>query len=277
MAITERAGRMTRRRIIVGGFLGLLPAGGVAWDYVQYPVGLAALGHDVYYVEDTGLWPIYQPGRRNTTDCSVNVAHLAAVMNAFGLGDRWAYRDEVSACWFGLTQARVRELCRTADIFLNISCATPMREEYLAIPARALVDTDPMFTQIQYETHVAFTDGTPSMRTLVDSHTHHFTYGENIGDHKCLVPTGGIRWRHTRQPVCLEYWPQRPLPTGPGAAFTTIMNWTAGRPLAYNDETWGQKNVEFERYFDLPGKVPAVSLTVAVGQTAGEPFAAARA
>jgi hypothetical protein len=23
--------------------------GGVAWDYLQYPLGLARLGHDVYY------------------------------------------------------------------------------------------------------------------------------------------------------------------------------------------------------------------------------------
>ena len=31
-------------------------SGGVAWDYLQYPLGLHGLGLDVYYVEDTGLW-----------------------------------------------------------------------------------------------------------------------------------------------------------------------------------------------------------------------------
>ena len=31
-------------RLIVGGFIGLLPAGGVTWDYVQYPVGFKSLG-----------------------------------------------------------------------------------------------------------------------------------------------------------------------------------------------------------------------------------------
>lgn len=262
---------MNRLRIIVGGFLGLLPAGGVAWDYVQYPVGLAALGHDVYYVEDTGLWPIYQADRGGQADCTVNVAHLATVMHAFGLDGRWAYRDEVSDCWFGLEQASVRELCRTADVFLNISCATPLRDEYLTIPVRALVDTDPMFTQIQYETQTAFTDGTSSMRLLVDSHTHHFTYGENIGSNDCRVPTCGIRWRHTRQPICLEHWPAL-TPTMAPSAFRTIMNWSAGMPLVYKDESWGQKNVEFNRLLDLPSMVPAIPLAVAVGQTAGDPF-----
>ncbi|MGI8757162.1 MAG: hypothetical protein ACR2MB_15175, partial [Acidimicrobiales bacterium] len=61
---------MNRLRILVGGFLGLLPAGGVAWDYVQYLVGLAALGHDVHYVEDTRLWPIYQPAGTSLPGCS---------------------------------------------------------------------------------------------------------------------------------------------------------------------------------------------------------------
>jgi len=51
---------MEKLRIIVGGFIGLLPAGGVTWDYVQYPLGLSLLGHDVFYIEDTRLYPIYQ-------------------------------------------------------------------------------------------------------------------------------------------------------------------------------------------------------------------------
>src|SRR3954451_9829141 len=98
-------------RIIVGGFLGLLPAGGVAWDYVQYPAGFAALGHDVYYVEDTRLWPLYVHGD-DAGDASPLVRHLAGVMEDFGLADRWAYRDEASGRCFGLSEARVRELCR---------------------------------------------------------------------------------------------------------------------------------------------------------------------
>jgi hypothetical protein len=97
---------MGRLRVIVGGFLGLLPAGGVAWDYVQYPAGLAALGHDVYYIEDTRLWPVYQAQAQGdgVPDCSGNVAYLAALLDDFGLGGRWAYRDEVSGRCFGMTE-----------------------------------------------------------------------------------------------------------------------------------------------------------------------------
>src|SRR5262245_63780877 len=107
---------MSRLRVIVGGYLGLLPAGGVAWDYVQYPAGLAELGHDVYYVEDTGVWPVYQD-EGGGADCSPNVAYLASVMADFGLADRWAYRDAVTGRCFGLSDAALRDVCRTADVF----------------------------------------------------------------------------------------------------------------------------------------------------------------
>jgi hypothetical protein len=49
-----------RLRIVVTGLLAQYSLGGVAWDYLQYLVGLQRLGHDVYYLEDTGAWP-YNP------------------------------------------------------------------------------------------------------------------------------------------------------------------------------------------------------------------------
>ena len=79
---------MKKLRIIVGGFLGILPAGGVTWDYVQYPLGFALLGHDVYYVEDTRLYPIYQPAGSDWNDASHCIKHLQAVMRYFGMEGR---------------------------------------------------------------------------------------------------------------------------------------------------------------------------------------------
>src|SRR5438045_4845152 len=102
---------MDRLRIIVGGFLGILPAGGITWDYVQYPLGLAALGHDVYYIEDTRLYPIYQKAGSKWDDCSSCVKHLQYVMDSFGFHDRWAYRDEASGRSFGMTEKKIKEVC----------------------------------------------------------------------------------------------------------------------------------------------------------------------
>jgi len=50
------------------------------------------------------------------------------------------------------------------------------------------------------------------------------------------------------------------------------MNWIAGPPLVYDGDTWGQKDVECRRFFDLPREVPGIPLAVVVGQTSGDPF-----
>jgi len=267
-----------RLRIVVGGYVGLLPAGGITWDYVQYPVGLADLGHDVFYIEDTRLWAIYQPAGSDWGNASPSVAHLKSVMEWFGMGDRWAYRDEASGKCFGMSEKNLREVVRTADVFVNVSCSTFMRDEYRLIPVRVLIDSDPMFTQIQYLSGQMFTPGEPGLREAVDAHTHHFTFGENVGAGDCRIPECGIRWRPTRQPICLKYWSaiELPAPSDEDAGYTTLMNWTAAPPLSYAGDTWGQKDVEFRRLMSLPEVMPQIPLAVAVGQTggAGAPFPA---
>ncbi len=249
----------------------MLPAGGVTWDYIQFPLGFASLGHDVFYIEDTRLWPVYQRHVPGKLSCRANVEHLAQIMDAFGLSNRWAYRDEVSGECFGTSEDAVMEICRTADVFVNVSCSTFLRDEYRSIPVRILIDTDPMFTQIQYVTQSSFTAGETGMRALVAGHTHHFTFGENIGAPDCRIPETGVRWRPTRQPVCIDHWPGTPLPARSARGFTTVMNWTAGRPLEFDGESWGQKDIEFLKLIDLPSH-SSQRFTIAVGQTTGTRF-----
>jgi hypothetical protein len=122
-----------------------------------------------------------------------------------------------------------------------------------------------------------FTPGTPGLREAIDAHTHHFTFGENIGAADCRIPDCGIAWTPTRQPVCLDRWSGSDAPGG--GAYTTLMNWTAAPPLEWGGERWGQKDVEFRRFFTMPAAADGIPLAVAVGQTggAGEPFPAAAA
>jgi hypothetical protein len=172
--------KANRLRIIVGGFLGLFPAGGVTWDYLQYPLGFMQLGHDVYYIEDTCQWPVYHSSEQQDEGCIRNVRHLAKVMEAFGMKDRWAYRDAVSGETFGLSQRRVDHLLKHTDVFVNVSCASVMRDSFQQIPVRVLIDSDPMFTQIQIMKQQDLNASNSNIRQLVESHTHHFTFGENI-------------------------------------------------------------------------------------------------
>ncbi len=260
---------MEKLRIIVGGFLGMFPAGGVTWDYIQYLLGLSMLGHDVFYIEDTRLYPIYQKPGSNWDDCSSCVEHLQTVMNYFEMSGRWAYRDEASGKCFGLSETNIKEICRNADVFINISCSTYMREEYIEIPKRILIDSDPMFTQIQYVSQQMFTPGKPGLKEMIHAHNYLFTFGENIGNKDCLIPEGGLQWHTTRQPVCLNKWGVSAYPQINKPFFTTLMNWTAGNKFNYNNETWGQKDIEFGKVIQLPQYLFGVQLAMVVSKTGG--------
>ena len=52
---------MSKKRIVVMGFMGGCPIAGVIWQHIHYIVGLQRLGHEVYYVEDSARYP-YNPG-----------------------------------------------------------------------------------------------------------------------------------------------------------------------------------------------------------------------
>src|ERR1700693_6063034 len=47
-------------RILFAGIIGRYPFGGVTWCSLMYLLGLRALGHEVFYVEDTGEC-VYDP------------------------------------------------------------------------------------------------------------------------------------------------------------------------------------------------------------------------
>jgi hypothetical protein len=260
--------------VVVTGFLGLLPGGGGAWDYIQYPLGFRELGCDVLYLEDTGLWPIFHHCSGEVT-CDMNVAYIQAAMRRVGMDGSWAYRDEVTGRYFGMDETEVRRFCSAADVFVNVSCSTPLREEYARIPIRALIDTDPMFTQVQCATGRNLYGRDSSLPAMVTQHTHLFTFGERFGQTGCQMPSESLRWRPTRQPIVMKHWPACPLPAS--NSYTSVFNWSICKDFEFLGRTWGQKNTEFLRFADVPSKAPEVSFRIAVGQTTGEPFPAAEA
>ena len=49
--------------------------------------------------------------------------------------------------------------------------------------------------------------------------------------------------------------------------FTTVMNWTSYKPLQYGRRIYGQKDVEFRRFIELPRKVNPTVIEVALSKT----------
>src|SRR5919202_4176759 len=93
-------------RLVVLGTLASSPYAGMAWMHMQIAAGLRRLGHDVYYVEATSVWP-YDPIRQmKVADSDYAVPYLARIAASFGLEDRWAYRRSFSDKeWSGLSRA----------------------------------------------------------------------------------------------------------------------------------------------------------------------------
>jgi len=235
-------------RILVTGLVAQYAFGGVAWDYLQYVEGFRQLGHDVFYLEDTEMWPYDPVGNTVTADCSYNVAHLRAVMDRLGLADRWIYRNGPDGSYHGLSESETQTLAASTDVFVNVSGCAWMRPEYRSIPCRIFIDSDPLFSQ------VSLLADTWKRREILGAHTVHCSFGENIGRAGCRVPTGNLTWHPTRQPVVLDWWPVAADP--PRSVFTTVMNWVSYQPVVYGGETWGQKDVEFLKFIDLPRRTP---------------------
>lgn len=241
-----------RLRIIVTGLIAQYPLGGVAWDYLQYVVGLTRLGHDVYYFEDTGQWP-YNPTEGGTAKgCAFNVRYLADLMARFGLDEQWAYCFCWQDQWFGLSKQQREEIVASADLLINVSGTLARPEQYRQVKCLAYIDSDPVFTQVK------LARGQADFRQLVDAHDVHFSFGEAPSD---AVPDTGHCWRPTRQPVLLDEWACRSLPR---TTYTTVMNWTSYNPVHYGGRTYGQKDIEFQRFIDLPRYVAPIELEVAV-------------
>jgi hypothetical protein len=247
-------------RIVVTGLVGQYAFGGVAWDYLQYVEGFRQLGHDVYYLEDTEMWP-YDPIKDIiSAEAGYNVDYLRGVMEKLGLADRWIYRSAPDASYHGHTEAAAKEICATADLYLNVSGCGWLRPEYLSIPCKVFLDSDPMFTQ------VALASGKQDVIDRIRAHNKHFTFAENIGAADCRIPAAGFDWIPTRQPIVLDWWE---LPAeSPRDVFTTVMNWVSYKSCEYNGETWGQKDVEFLKFVDLPERT-AQKFEIAMGMGPG--------
>ena len=245
--------RTSKGRVLVFGILFWYPLAGVTYQFLHYLIALRSLGYDVYYVEDSGRW-VYDPRLNDLSpDASGNVDLVAPVLAAHGLGDRWVFRGsyEGGRC-YGKSEHELEELYRTADAFLNITAAQELREEHLAIPRRIYVESDPFPAQVR-----ATQGDVKWLRTLTD-HDTHFTFGESLGRPTCTLPTAGVDWLPTRQPVATELWCGDLVE--PGEAFTTITTWhNKGKNLDYQGETYyWTKDREFAEVIDLPLHRPGV-------------------
>jgi hypothetical protein len=209
----------------------------------MYLLGLRALGHEVLYIEDTGEC-IYDPEQNTRSeDPGYGTRYIHQALEPFGLGDRWCFVNYDGA-YHGVSKAQVRAFCADAELFINLSGGSWFwRDEYLKIPHRIFIDTDPVFTQLA----IAKAEGwyVDFFRTF----DHLFTFGANIGTPASDVPDGGLTWHKTWQPVMTDLWRTDAAPAH--GAFTTVMTWK----IESFADVDGNKDKEFIKVLDLPSRV----------------------
>lgn len=231
--------------IIVAGTIGQSVTGGQAWASMQYLVGLRALGHEVYYLEDCGdhSWVYDWDLGDMTADMRYPASYVHECLKTIGFERRWIYRAGRRS--EGMPLAEFLAVCEQASLL--IMRAVPMwvwRPEYDRPARRIFIDVDPGFTQLNLAA------GDEGLREALDRCEHLFTFGQRIGLPDCTVPTHAP-WLKTLPPVALPFWPvagQRP-----ATHFTSIMRWQVGMPDATHEGvSYGQKDLEFAQFLDLP-------------------------
>ena len=222
------------------GIIARYPFGGVTWCSLMYLLGLRALGHDVLYIEDTGEC-IYDPEQNSlSVDPTYGTRYIHAALAPFGLGDRWSFVN-YDGVYYGVSADAVRAYCADADLFINLSGGSWFwRDEYVKIPKRVFIDSDPVFTQL------AIAKGVAWYVDFFRGFDHLFTFGANIGTPHSDVPTGGFTWHKTWQPVVTGLWHTDAPPVLD--RFTTVMTW---KTESFTDVD-GNKDREFRRFLHLP-------------------------
>jgi hypothetical protein len=227
-------------KIVVGGYIVAYPLGGMTWHHLNYLLGLEDLGHDVFFLEDSGAYAVpYNPAiQLCEVDSTHGRAYLQRTFSEFGLKARWCYYSEFEDRCYGSTPDELNDALRDADLLLCVSGVTPLRDDRPRPRRTCVIDTDPVFTQIKLGENPALLDYYRRFDAVA-------TFGRLVGTPRCPLPTHGLSWIPTNQPIALKHWPLVPTSS---RAFTTIGKW----------EHAGARHVEFRGKSYLSSKSAAL-------------------
>jgi hypothetical protein len=230
-----------REVVVVAGSIAQRPGrGGHAWVFLQYLLGFRRLGYEVLFVdrlsaamlEPGSTWP---PPRTAPA-----VAWLHEVMSSHGLERSYSLLLDGGEEAVGVSRDQVAEQLRRSVVLLDVMGFLG-DEELLAAPSRRVyLDIDPGFPQMW------------SALGLDDpfaGHDAYATVGLQIGMDDCRVPTCGVDWVTTPQPIVLDEWPV----SDGGEAYTSVATWRGPfEPIDFHGERYGLRAHQMRRFADLP-------------------------
>jgi hypothetical protein len=238
---------VTAATAIVGGSVAQQPGrGGLTWVFLQYVLGLKQLGWDVLFLDR--LEPIMcvdRAGRQCDVKDSLNLRYFEAVMERFDLVGAYALLYNGKQESFGLPREKVLSVAERSAFLLNFNGFITDEEILARAPLRVFLDIDPGFGQMWQEL---------GLHHSFQHHDVYVTVGENIGTPQCTIPTCGLDWVTTPQPVVLDYWPAGP---PEGTRFTSVASWRGPYgPVEYRGKTYGLRVHEYRKFVGLPCMSP---------------------
>ena len=237
--------------IIFASYFFRYPLGGMVSWALQYLLGIRAGGHDVCLVERADYCDaFYCPDRRVLTDDpQTGLRRLTPVLEKYDL-KKWRLVDRFGHA-YGMSDLQFEEFFRSADLLIdggNHGAWLPFIKDG---QKTILIDGEPGYTQIRWVTG----------QSIALDFDMYFSNGMLLGTPASRAPTAGKLWRHVFNPVMPGFFAAQP-PCG-GSAWTTIMNWQSHKVVEYAGKIYGQKDVEFEKLFDLPART-RVPLSVGI-------------
>jgi len=180
-------------------------------------------------------------GRACPVNESLNLSYFLDLVARFGLEGHFALLYDRGRRTVGLSKLDLLERVRRSALLLNIMGFLNEEEILEAAPLRVFLDIDPGFGQMWRMLELA---------DLFSGHDRHVTIAENMGRSDCAVPSCGLDWLVTRQPIALDYWPAM---TRSGNQFTSVASWRGPyAPVEYEGRTYGLRAHEFRKFVGLP-------------------------
>jgi hypothetical protein len=217
------------KSVVIAGAVAQRPRrGGHTWVFLQYLLGFRGLGWDVVFLD------------RSEANNSAGVRYLEQTMSRAGIED-YAVLYDGGTRSEGLAREDVLKKVSGSAFVLNVNGFFDDEEVLERAPIHVFLDIDPGFWQMWSELglHDAFR-----------GHDAYVTVAENIGQPGCKVPTCGLDWITTPQPIVLDLWPEQP---PGGELFTSVGSWRGPfGPVDYGGERYGLRAPEFRKFAELP-------------------------
>jgi hypothetical protein len=229
-----------RETVVVAGSVAQRPGrGGHAWVLLQYLLGFRRLGYEVLFLDRLSRemlsagaeWP---PSRE--------VEWLRSTMAAHDLGSDWCLLldDYELESAVGLSRRKALERVRRATVLIDVMGFLADEEMLAAATRRVFLDIDPGFPQMWQEL---------GLHRSFGEHDAYATVGLRVGLEGSSVPTCGVEWVRTPQPVVLAEWPATP----GGRAYTSVATWRGPfESIDFEGDRYGLRAHQMRAFAPLP-------------------------